>query len=141
MNGLVRKDGSAFSAFVHLIYKQTNCFMGNSIYLLPDGTDGNDCFPGNRGVIKAENQVIIGQGAIFPDKNIQKNVGIGIVLDENSFFHTMIILFELFHNRKQDAIGSIIVASHFTNKNLMLQFLFCAKITECLYSSVGRNRF
>ena len=44
--------------------------MGNFIYLLSDGADGNDSFHGSRGIVKAYNQVIIRQGSVFTNQQV-----------------------------------------------------------------------
>lgn len=78
MDRLVLKNGSAFFPFVHLSHKQADCFMCDYIYLLADGADGNDGFPGNRGIVKADDQIIVRKGTVFSDQDSQKYIGDGI---------------------------------------------------------------
>lgn len=62
-------QGSRFSLFtlIHLADKETYCFVGNKVNLLSYCTDRDNRFPGNRGVIKTNDVIVIGQPAVFAD--------------------------------------------------------------------------
>ena len=62
-------QGSRFSLFtlIHLADKETYRLIGYAVYLLSYSADRDNRFPGNRGVVKAYNIIVVGQPAVFTD--------------------------------------------------------------------------
>lgn len=64
------RSRSSLLSFIHLPYKQTYRFIGDFINLLSDGADRYDGLSGNGGVVKADDQIIIGQKPVFSYKEV-----------------------------------------------------------------------
>ena len=86
MDGRIQGNGSSFFAFIHLLHQKVHSFIGNLINLLSDCADRDDCFPGNRRIVEADQEEIFRESPVSSYEQIHKYIGLCIIGDEQAFF-------------------------------------------------------
>ena len=86
MDRRLKRYGAPFFALIHLFDQEIYGFKSDFIDLLSDCADRDDCFPGNRRIVEADQEEIFRESPVSSYEQIHKYIGLCIIGDEQAFF-------------------------------------------------------